>query len=46
MFLTGGLLSAEAAETSKEFCVSVIVGADIIPRTTIKAVHELRAQVS
>ncbi len=38
-------MNADAAEKSTEFCVSVVVGADIIPRTSIKAVHNLRNKV-
>ncbi len=45
VLFSGGLLSRAALEASRSFCVSVIVGADIVPRITIQAVHKLREQV-
>ena len=38
----GGLLSAQAAAESEKFCVSVVVGDDVIPRTSLANIVTLR----
>jgi putative lipase involved disintegration of autophagic bodies len=41
----GGFISAELAEYTKSFVMSVIIGDDIVPRLSIISVHNLKADI-
>jgi sn1-specific diacylglycerol lipase len=41
----GGLISKDLADYSRSFIMSVIVGDDIVPRLSIRSVHNLKADI-
>lgn len=41
----GGLISAALAEYTKSFVMSVVLGDDIVPRLSVRSVHNLKADI-